>query len=124
MKLYPQVNRQKGTLKVEVRITNADARLLPDMSVRVNFLAEATAPASGAPLVLVPRAALRRDDREAYVWVVRDERAYRTAVTVGTELGDQVQIATGLAGGEALVVGDALGVTDGGRIRVAAAPAQ
>ena len=33
VKLYPQVNRQKGTLKIEVQVTNADARLLPDMSV-------------------------------------------------------------------------------------------
>src|SRR4029453_9227700 len=41
VKLYPQVNRQKGTLKEEVKVTNADPRLLPDMSVRVNFLAEA-----------------------------------------------------------------------------------
>ena len=41
VKLYPQVNRQKGTLKAEVRIPEPDARLLPDMSVRINFLAEA-----------------------------------------------------------------------------------
>lgn len=125
VKLYPQVNRQKGTLKVEAHITNPDAKLLPDMSVRVNFLAEAIAATPGAPIVLVPRAALRRDDDDAaYVWVVQRERARRTAVTIGTELGDQVQITAGLAGGERVVVGDAVGVTDGGGVRVAAPAAK
>src|SRR5215813_3124727 len=39
VKLYPQINRQKGTLKVEVRILEPDAWLRPDMSVRVTFFA-------------------------------------------------------------------------------------
>ena len=39
VKLYPQINRQKGTLKVEVRILEPDEWLRPDMSVRVTFLA-------------------------------------------------------------------------------------
>jgi RND family efflux transporter MFP subunit len=119
VKLYPQVNRQKGTLKIEVRITEPDALLLPDMSVRLNFLAEAAPAAPGAAIVLVPRAALRRDDRETYVWVVRDGQAHRQAVTTGTELGDRLQVTAGLSGGEALVVGDALGIGEGAAVRVA-----
>jgi RND family efflux transporter MFP subunit len=120
VKLYPQVNRQKGTLKIEARITDPDERLLPDMSVRVNFLAEAEPATPGAAVVLVPRAALRRDDREAYVWLVRDGRAHRQPVATGAELGDQVQVTAGLAGGETLVSGDATGVSDGAAVRVEA----
>src|SRR5690606_14643821 len=41
VKMYPQINRQKGTLKVEVGIEEPDAWLRPDMSVRIRFLAEA-----------------------------------------------------------------------------------
>jgi RND family efflux transporter MFP subunit len=119
VKLYPQVNRQKGTLKVEVQVQNADARLLPDMSVRVNFLAEAKPAAPGAAVVLAPRTALRRDDAGSYVWLVDDERARRRAVTVGTELGDQVQVTDGLTGGERLVVGDATTLADGAPVKVA-----
>jgi RND family efflux transporter MFP subunit len=36
VKIYPQANRQKGTLKVEVKLAKADAYLRPDMSVRIN----------------------------------------------------------------------------------------
>ena len=121
VKLYPQVNRQKGTLKVEVRVTNPDARLLPDMSVRVNFLAEAVAPSGGA-IVLAPRSALRRDGAAAYVWVVANDRVQHREVELGTELGDQVQIAHGLAGDEKLVVGDATTLVEGGEVRVATEP--
>lgn len=122
VKLYPQVNRQKGTLKVEVQVQNADARLLPDMSVRVNFLAEARPVAPGGAVVLVPRTALRRDDTGSYVWIVEDARARRRVVTIGTELGDEVQIADGLAGGETLVVGEASALTDGAAVAIASAP--
>src|SRR4030095_7368880 len=61
VKLYPQVNRQKGTLKVEVRIVEPDEVLRPDMSVRIHFLAEAKPTEPGEAAVLAPRAALRQE---------------------------------------------------------------
>jgi len=109
VKLYPQVDRQKGTLKVEVRVLEPDGRLLPDMSVRVTFLGEPdAAAASGAPVVLVPVGALRRDpDGTSYVFVVEDGRAARRPVTEAGLRGDRVRITSGLADGESVVVGDA-----------------
>jgi HlyD family secretion protein len=119
VKLYPQVNRQKGTLKVEVRVTNADRRLLPDMSVRVNFLAEAKTATPGAPIMLIPRAALRRDEQESYVWLFIDDHVRRQPVTIAAELGDQVQIAAGLTGDESVVIGDATGLSENTPARLA-----
>jgi RND family efflux transporter MFP subunit len=108
VKLNPQVNRQKGTLKVEVRIEEPDADLLPDMSVRVTFLAAAANPqddGGGAPTVLAPRSAVRRGSEGVYVWVVRAGRLRRQPLEVGAELGQEVAVTNGLVGGEALVVG-------------------
>ena len=107
VKLYPQVNRQKGTLKVEVRILEPDDRLRPDMSVRIHFLGEAKAAQEGQAVVLAPRAALRQEGEAAFVWVVTGGRLRRQAVRTGAEMGDRVVVAEGLLGGEALVVGDA-----------------
>ena len=62
VKLYPQINRQKGTLKVEVRLLERDEALRPDSSVRISFLAEAPKREEGAPpaaVVTVPKAAVR-----------------------------------------------------------------
>jgi len=121
VKLYPQVNRSKGTLKVEVAIPAPDDLLLPDMSVRIQFLAgEEPARANGAPLVLAPRSAVRSDSSGSFAWVVTDGRLRRQSLRTGAERGDQIEVAEGLAGGEALVVGDAAGLSDGKRVAIAA----
>jgi HlyD family secretion protein len=122
VKLYPQVNRQKGTLKVEVGIPEADEWLRPDTSVRITFLDDA-APAQAAPgaaVVTAPRAALRTEAGASFAWVVTEGRLRRQALTLGRELGDQVVVETGLLGGEALVVGDpGVALADGQRVEVA-----
>jgi HlyD family secretion protein len=123
VKLYPQVNRAKGTLKVEVAIQKADDFLLPDMSVRLQFLAgEEPARENGPPLVLAPRSALHSDSSGSFAWVVSDGRLRHQSVRTGAERGDQIAIAEGLSGGEALVVGDAAGLSDGQRVKVEAKP--
>lgn len=107
VKLYPQVDRQKGTLKIEVKLENPDDKLLPDMSVRVTFLADPPAPGEETgKTVLVPAGALQRDNDGTYVWGVRDGRVARVDVVTAGDVGDRVRIASGLAGGEAVVVGD------------------
>jgi RND family efflux transporter MFP subunit len=124
VKLYPQVNRQKGTLKVEVAIPEADEWLRPDTSVRIVFLDDA-APAgadASAAVVTAPRAALRSEAGAAFVWVVTEGRLRRQPVTAGRELGDQVVIESGLLGGEALVTGDSgAALAEGRRVEVAGA---
>jgi RND family efflux transporter MFP subunit len=109
VKMYPQVDRQKGTLKIEVKILKPDAKLLPDMSARITFLADpAPADDHGKPSVLAPLSAVRRDEKgDSFVWVV--ENGAVRAAPVDTEegsVGDHVRISSGLAGGETLVVGD------------------
>ncbi len=107
VKLYPQVDRQKGTLKVEVHVLHPDARLLPDMSARITFLADA--PPAGEPqqpIVLVPATALRRDSQgDNFVWLVRDGRAHRATVITAGDVGSSVRIASGVNGGETVIVG-------------------
>src|SRR5262245_652456 len=107
VKLYPQVNRQKGTLKVEVGIAEPDASLRPDMSVRIHFLAEAEPAKAGEALVLAPRAAIRGAGDSAFTWVVSGGSLRRQALRLGGERGDRVVVLEGLLGGEALVVGEA-----------------
>lgn len=117
VKLYPQVDRQKGTLKVEVHILQPDAKLLPDMSARITFLQPAEQVAAAAEsVVLVPSAAVRRTDAgDTAVWVVSDGVARRRIVEARGDVGDKVRIAEGLSGGEAVVVGD-VALEDGQRV--------
>lgn len=121
VKLYPQVDRQKGTLKVEVHVLKPDARLLPDMSARITFLAEPQADGQAEqPAVLVQAAAVQRDARgDNVVWVVNDGRAQQTRVETAGDVGGRVRIAKGLKGGEAVIVGTTLPTRDGQKVTVA-----
>jgi len=117
VKLYPQVDRQKGTLKVEVKILAPDAKLLPDMSTRVTFLAEPPPPGAESPqkAVLVPSGAVQRDNDGSYVWIVTDGRVRRAEVETAGDAGDRVRIVSGLSGGEAVVLGEAA-LSEGQRV--------
>ena len=121
VKRKPQVNRQKGTLTVEVRIENPDERLLPDMSARVTFLADAEAAgtagdeAPDGPVVLVPRAAVRSNARGSFVWQVVDGRVRRRTIETGAALGEDI-VVSGLAAGETVVVGPDEGLAEGARV--------
>jgi RND family efflux transporter MFP subunit len=106
VKLYPQINRQKGTLKVEVRLLERDETLRPDSSVRISFLADAPKRVEGAPpeaLVTVPQSAVREG---SFVWIVSEGRLRKQAVRLGAERDGMVVVQEGLLGGEAVVVGE------------------
>ena len=112
VKLYPQVDRQKGTLRIEVQIEQPDEFLWPDMSARITFLDEAEAPA-GVTAVLVPQSAVRSDDAGSFVWEVRDGQVHRIGIATGKDFGEQVQVTSGLAGDETVVVGSPPKLADG-----------
>jgi RND family efflux transporter MFP subunit len=119
VKRKPQVNRQKGTLTVEVRIEDPDEALLPDMSARVTFLATADPGAvTKQPRVMIPRAALRQDGEGSFVWLVVDGRARRRAVETGEAVGEAIAVARGLSGGEMLIVGPAESLREGDAVGV------
>src|SRR5262249_44645483 len=65
VKLYPQVDKQKGTLRFEVQIEKPDENLWPDMSARITFL-EPPQGTPGAEVVLVPRSAVRQGPQGTY----------------------------------------------------------
>jgi RND family efflux transporter MFP subunit len=124
----PSADRQKATVRVrigfdpEVETTSGklDARILPDMGVKVSFFNERTPAVQTAParpVVMVPKAALRTADGRTVVFIVKDERVERRAVTTGAQDGDQVEVVSGLSAGERVVVEGHDGLADGARVK-------
>jgi RND family efflux transporter MFP subunit len=72
-----------------------------------------------ANVVLVPRAAIVRDGDETAVFVASGGQAHRRTVTLGLGDDERVEIASGLAAGEAVVTDGHAGLPDGTAIRVA-----
>jgi HlyD family secretion protein len=116
----PSADRQKATVKVRIGFDGLDPRILPDMGVKVSFLKDAPAPgqAAVAPRVVVPKAAVRSADGRSIVFVLKDDRVERRAVSVGLENGDQVELVSGVSAGERVVVDGPATLKDGDKVRV------
>ena len=124
--VVPTADRQRATVQVKVSILDHDARILPEMGARVDFFASDTARAAGqaaaAPRLRVPAAAVRTDQGQAVVFVVRDGRLVRREVEAGPESGGFREVRSGLSGGELLLVGGLDNPRDGMRVKAGAAP--
>jgi RND family efflux transporter MFP subunit len=115
--IIPTADRQKATVKVRVGFDQLDERILPDMGVKVAFRATDDAKAApGSASVIVPKSAIQNRDGRDVVWVVRDGRVERRAVTIAQTSGDESTIAAGLSGGEKVVVNPPAGLADGAKI--------
>jgi RND family efflux transporter MFP subunit len=113
--IIPAADRQKATVKVRVGFEKLESRILPDMGVKVAFQgAEEKQPASRN--IVIPKAAIQQRDGRDVIWIARDGRVEKRAVTVGTRRSDEVTIAAGLTGGEKVVVEGADKLADGARI--------
>ncbi|MGB6090156.1 MAG: efflux RND transporter periplasmic adaptor subunit [Candidatus Binataceae bacterium] len=116
VKIYPEADRQKGTVKVEVHILQPDLQVIkPEMSAKVTFLA-AVAAKQEAALVLVPKKAVVTDGSRSYVWTVRDGAAHRNEIALGREFQDGIQVTQGLTGGETVIVVPSAKLHDGQQI--------
>jgi HlyD family secretion protein len=116
----PSADRQKATVRVRIAFDQLDPRILPDMGVKVSFFNERETQVPDAPVkprLLVPKNAVRSEAGQSVVFVVREDRAERRAVTTGATEGDQVEVVSGLNSGERIVVEGVSTLADGARVR-------
>lgn len=111
--IIPTADRQKSTVKVRVGFDKLDPRILPEMGVKVAFRDTAAAAPVNAPVVVIPKNALRQQDGRDVVLVLLNGKAERRAVTVSSTLGEETVISAGLAAGEKVIVDSPAGLSDG-----------
>ena len=120
--IIPTADRSKATVKVRIAIKTRDARIVPDMGVRVGFLESKPAGAAPAPTVagvLVPAEAVRPDGNDSVVFVVGDnKRVQRRGVTLGPDVAGQRRVVSGLREGERVVLAPPPGLADGQAVRL------
>jgi RND family efflux transporter MFP subunit len=119
--IVPTADRQRATVLVKVSILDRDPRILPEMGARVDFLEPAVTAAGGPAVarVFVPAQAVRDEQGQAVVWVVRDGQVSRVPVEAGPVSGGRREIRSGLSGGEQVVVTGPEELADGLAVRVA-----
>jgi multidrug efflux pump subunit AcrA (membrane-fusion protein) len=116
--VIPTADRQKATVKVRISFDKLDPRILPDMGVKVSFLAGEQAAGQAAAKAVIPREAARTLDGQSVVFLFRDGVLERRAVSLGVETGGDVQVTAGLAPGDKVVVEGPADLRDGQRAKL------
>jgi RND family efflux transporter MFP subunit len=116
--VIPTADRQKATVKVRIAFDKLDPRILPDMGVKVSFLAGERAAGRAAAKAIVPREAIRTVDGKPIVFLDRDGVLERRAVGLGLEIGADVEVTAGLDPGDRVVVAGPADLRDGQRVKV------
>lgn len=101
----PAADRQKATVTVRIAFEQLDPRILPDMGIKVAFLAAASDAAAPTRALRVPRAAVRGVSGQEFLFVVgADGRLERRAIKIAAGTSDPVELIAGARGGERVVV--------------------
>jgi RND family efflux transporter MFP subunit len=121
--IIPSADRSKATVKVRIALMSKDARIVPEMGVKVSFLEAAKS--SAAPQnegVRVPAAAIvQRDGKQVAFLVDADQKVERRALTLGRTIGEDRQVLAGLTAGDVVVLSPSIALADGAQIHVAPA---
>jgi hypothetical protein len=135
--IIPTANRQKATVKLRVGFDQLDPRILPEMGVKVAF--QSSEPPAAAPVpdktsaasdgtsstakkapvrvIVVPEKAVVNPDAAATVWVVKNGKAERRAVTVANSANGESTISGGLSTGEKVVIDPPAALADGSPVK-------
>ncbi len=112
-RIAPVVDAGSGTFRVVCAFDPDDGALQPGMFARIGIDYDSR----GAALA-IPRTALLEDDGEPAVYVVRDGKAVRTAITTGYVDGGFIEVRDGLAEGERVVTAGKVALRDGSAVQV------
>jgi RND family efflux transporter MFP subunit len=118
--VIPTADRSKGTVTVRIALDQKDARILPEMGVRVSFLASSSGEGDvrRVPGVSLPSDAVQVSGSVGVVYVVHDATIERRAVKLGASSSNQVTVLSGLHPTERVAVGDFARLKDGVRVRI------
>ncbi len=118
--VIPTADRSKGTVTVRIALDQKDSRVLPEMGVRVSFLAEAAVGADTKPVigVSVPINAVQGSGETGVVFILRGDIVERRAVRLGASSGDNATVLSGLTAGDRVVLGDMSQLKDGAKVRL------
>ncbi|MFC2144058.1 efflux RND transporter periplasmic adaptor subunit [Acidobacteriota bacterium] len=110
--IAPVVDTATGTVKVTVEAVQPPAGVRPGAFVSIGIVREQH-PAA----LLLPRESVIRELRAAHVFVSEDGTAVKKAVELGLEEGDLVEVISGVAAGDNVVVAGQGALDDGQKIK-------
>jgi membrane fusion protein (multidrug efflux system) len=116
LRIHPAVDPVSRTGRVEVALDPVPPGARPGQFCRVELST------GSGERILIPLAALRRDEQGEHVFVFEDGEVQRVGVDSGLRLADQVEIRRGLAAGAQVVTKGFIGLTPGQQVKPVEAP--
>lgn len=92
------------TYDIRITVPNPGHKLLPGMVARVKMRHGENEKMRNEGLALPVKAVQQSSDKQLFVWVVKDGKAHRQAVTIGQTVGNRVVIESGLSEGDQIIV--------------------
>jgi len=111
-RVSPVVDTGTGTFRVVAAFSGTDG-LQPGLFARLRIQTDRREDA-----LVIPRAALLDEGGDLAVYVAREGKAVRTAVTPGYEQAGQIEIRTGLGEGERVIITGKAALRDGSAVEV------
>jgi RND family efflux transporter MFP subunit len=115
--IIPTADRSKATVKVRVALDSKDARIVPDMGVRVSFLEKRD---DNKPLTgyWIPNTAVIPEGTASYVLSVVDGKAKRIAITVAERNDSESRVEKGIGKGDSLIINPDKTLKDGSAVKL------
>lgn len=110
-RVEPLVNRQRGVVKVKVKILNPDKTLKADMNCRILFPRKGTS--SNPDLPILTEEAILHEGKEIVVYVLDGMAARRRVIECGRTIGNSIEIRSGLKQGDVVLLPGAKPLRDG-----------
>ena len=96
------------TLRTELDLANPDGLLRPGMYATAHIVLQERPDAWVLPL-----SAIVREGKQAFCWTVQDGRAVRAPLSLGLQVGNEVEVVSGLKGEEAVIQAPGQSLQDG-----------
>ena len=119
-KIIPTADRAKATVLTKIRFKQPDAKVLPEMSAKVNFLSSKASEQDDnmEPFTGVPKSAILKRDGQEVVFLVRQESVVEMPISVGRQIGGQVEVLAGLSVGDRVVLRPTEDLRSGMKIKI------
>lgn len=117
--IVPTADRTKATVMVKIRFIDKDSRILPEMSAKAAFLSKEIKSDEQKPRTALSPAAIVSRNGKKSVFLIKDSRAIETRVELREQLGDMVEVLSGVKAGDRVVLKPLDKIRNGARIKVA-----
>jgi RND family efflux transporter MFP subunit len=116
--IVPTADRAKATVLTKIRFLNRDHRVLPEMSAKIAFLSEKTQEDPTRTLIAVPAEAMVQKGQRKIVFLIQGDRVMEVPIKVGNQVGNLVEVKSGLKSGDRVVLNPPDSLNSGDKIRM------